>query len=155
MANCKISLVTTDLITALNGNIEIDSVDVVNFAEGQRSIYDSQGRDVYTEVCGPWPETLEINAREKHDALHYVVECHINNLNDKYPNDPITEQTKNTGADLVKLIIADLTRGGNALITRVEGEPYYYFTGTPDAPDFVIRIDVSIEIFINIDDPYQ
>ena len=154
--DCVIARITQNLIDALDKrSITIGTEELETCAEGQRSVYDSQGADVYTEVCGPWPETLEINGIEKHISLHYVVECHINGISDIAPNDPITIQTKNAGADLSKMIIADLIRGGAALITRIEGEPYYYFTGSAAAPQFVIRIDVNVETFLNIQDPFQ
>jgi hypothetical protein len=155
MADCVVALITADLIAALHQkNIEISGVQKENYAEAQRSVYDSQGKEVYTDVAGPWPEKMDSDGREEHDALYYVVECHISGINDAPPADPITLQTKNTGADIVKLIMADTTRGGNALLTKPDGLPYYCFAGSVDAPEYIIRIDVIVEVFTDIFDPY-
>jgi len=156
MADCKVAKITENLINALDGqSITINEIATLMIAEGQRSVYDSRGEVVYTEVCGPWPETLASDSVEKHVSLHYVIECHINGLNDAAPADPVTVQTKNTGADLSKIITTDNTRGGNALITRIFGEPYYYFSGSPQSPEYIVRIDVEVEVFLNINDTYQ
>jgi hypothetical protein len=148
MSDCQNALITSNLVAALHEKtVEINGVNVETFAEQQRMECDSQGHEVYIEVCGPWPDTLESAGIEEHVALHYVVEAHITGISDKPPADPITEQTKNTGYALRILIMADNQRGGNALITRVDGDPYYFITGTIESPDFVIRLDVVVEKF--------
>jgi|WetSurMetagenome_2_1015567.scaffolds.fasta_scaffold149333_2 hypothetical protein len=145
-----IGLITSNLIASLhNKNIEIDGINVPNYAEGQRLKYNSQGKSIYTEVAGPWPENLNDDGQEKHVSLHYVIECHINGINDD-TGAAITERCSNVGADLVALIMADNTRGGNALITRIDGFPYYYMLSNGETSEFVYRIDVQVERFLDI-----
>jgi len=154
MADCVIALITADLISALhNKTIEIDGASVTNYAEGQRTVLNTQGKNVYTEVAGPWPEEITLDGCEQHIGLHYVVECHINNINDS-TGDPIIIRCKNVGADLAKLIMTDITRGGNALFTKIDGQPYYYFMSDNTSTEFIYRVDVIVQVFIDINDPY-
>jgi hypothetical protein len=147
----SISDITQNIISALNSkNIEINGTVYAISCEQQRSVFNSQGEDVYIEVCGPWPETLESDSNEKLISLHYAIDCHINCLNDEPPESPITEQTKDVGDDLKTLLMASPTRGDNALVTRIEGEPYYYFSGSIEQPDFIVHIDCTVEVFTNI-----
>lgn len=162
MSDCKIALITEDLRAALDGKPLTIAGETVNTkCELQRSIYDSQGERRYIELCGPWPETLEhAGNRTDHVKLNYIIELHLNDISDRPPADPITKATNNVGSDLVKMVMAPsatppgYTRGGNALITNFEGQPGYYFTGNPRSPEFVVYAHISVEAFINADDPY-
>lgn len=155
MADCVVAKITDNLIAALTGKtIEVNDASVTTFAEGQRITKDTQGHNAYIEVAGPWPEEMETTGLEKHSALHYVVEMTLSGINDTPPANPITHQTRNAGADLVALIMADLTRGGNALLTEIIGLPYYYISGTENNPEFIIRVDVSVQVFTFIDTSY-
>jgi hypothetical protein len=155
MSDCISAKITDDLVSALNGKILTTTAgNRTIVAETQRTVFDSRGYDTYVEVGGPWPESLDSDANEKNIVLHYVVECYISGLNDIYPNDPITAQTKNAGADLSNLVLSDITRGGNALLTEVDAIPYYYFKEINDSVVFVIRMDVSVNLFVQTDDLY-
>jgi hypothetical protein len=157
MADCIIAKITDNLVAALHGkSITYASASHTTTCKQQRMVFDNEGSTDFIELCGPWPETLDhAGNRTEHIKLYYVAELHISGLNDAPPNSPITQQTKNVGADLVALIIGtDNNRGGYALITEVEGQPGYYFTGDPSAPEFVIYVNISVEAFINADDPY-
>ena len=157
MADCIIALITNNLVSALNGKpLVYGGVTHTTVCKQQRRIYDNEGADCYIDLCGPWPETLEhAGNRTEHVKLNYVAELHISGINDAPPNEPITKQTNNVGSDLVALIIGtDNSRGGYALTTTVEGQPGYYFTGDPDAPEFVVYANISVEVFINADNPY-
>jgi hypothetical protein len=146
-----VSNIADNLVSALNGK-QIQIGDEAErrtiLAERQRSIYDSQGRDFYIEVCGPWPEGMGGNTGiEKLNGLHFVIEAHITKINDVPPADPATEQIEDVGPDLAALIMADITRGGNALQTEIDGLPYYVIVGGPEAPEIIIRLDVIVKVF--------
>lgn len=156
MADCVIAKITENLVSAFNGKtITWGGASHVLFSEEQRLEYNPNGNDDYLEVCGPWPEKMdESGNRTEHVKLNYIAEYHISNVNDKPPSDPIVKQTKNVGAELVKLALADLSRGSNAHITRIDGQPGYYIQDNGNGSEFVIYVNISVEAFINADDPY-
>jgi hypothetical protein len=126
----------------------------ITTAEFQRTIIDINNRYPFIEVCGPWPETTWRGNDSVHAKLWYRIEFRENSINDTAPGAlPIIETMINTGADLVKMIMKDMYRGGNAILTRCE-MPGYYFTGDMKQPEFVIYTDVCVEAFINQNDPY-
>jgi hypothetical protein len=151
-----VSLISDDLVNSLDGKqmqIGIEAEKRIILAERQRLIYDSQGIDFYIEVCGPWPEEMGGNTGiEKLNGLHFVIEAHITKINDAPPADPATVQIENVGADLAALIMADITRGGNALQTEIDGLPYYVIVGGPEAPEIIIRLDIIVKVFSLITD---
>jgi hypothetical protein len=151
----EIADISNSIVTAVNGkNVQIgaESEMRIILAERQRIVFDSQGSDFYIEVCGPWPETIDTSSSEKHIGLHYVLEAHIYKINDTPPSLPATEQTENVGDTLAALITADGTRGGKALLTRIDGIPYYAIMGDSSAPEFIMRLDVIVEYFSLITD---
>jgi hypothetical protein len=157
MADCIIAKITDNLIASMTGkSLTYAGATHTTLCKGQRLIYDNEGSDCFIELCGPWPELLEhAGADCEHEKLNYVAELHITGISDAPPNAPITTQMKNIGADVVKLVVGtDNSRGGYALKTRAEGQPGYYFTGDPMAPEFVISINLSVDAFINANDPY-
>ncbi|MDD5363401.1 MAG: hypothetical protein PHN88_14840 [Ignavibacteria bacterium] len=149
----KQALIADNLVSVLNGkSIQIGSESITRtaFAERQRLIFNSQGYDLYIEVCGPWPETLNETGSESHVALRYVVEAHIYKMNDTPPAIPATKQAEDVGETLWGFIKADITRGGNALLTRIDGLPYYAIVGDSTTPEFIIRLDLIVEGFFLI-----
>jgi hypothetical protein len=146
----NVASISDNLVSVLNGKtVQVGSEPEVRIisAERQRLVFDSQGRNFYIEVCGPWPETLNSTGSEDHVGLHYVIEAHVYKINDTPPAIPATKQAENVGDDLWKLIKADTTRDGNALLTRIDGLPYYAIVGDSASPEFVIRLDIIVEVF--------
>jgi hypothetical protein len=144
------SLIADNLVSVLNGGsiqIGTEVTPRTILSERQRLIFNSQGSAFYVEVCGPWPETMETSGDEKHVGLHFIIEAHLSGINDRPPALPITVQAENAGGDLAALIMADITRGGNALLTRIDGLPYYAIIGDFSAPEFIIRLDIIVEVF--------
>jgi hypothetical protein len=157
MADCIIAKITDNLIAAMTGkSLTYAGAAHTTLCRRSRLVYDNEGSDCFIELCGPWPELLEhAGADCEHEKLNYVAYLHPKGISDVFPADPITVQTKNIGADVVKLVVGtDNSRGGYALKTQVEGQPGYFFEADKDAPEFVIYIVFSVDAFINANDPY-
>ena len=158
MGDSVIFKITKNLRDSLHRQpITYNGITYETTAECQRLITNIGNRYPYIEVCGPWPQTEWRGNNSVSAKLWYRIEMYENTISDSFSGDiesiPITEMMGNVGADLVMLIMADITRGGNAIITRCE-MPGYYFTGDPAAPEFVIYTDVCVETFINQSNPY-
>lgn len=155
--------IAQNIASALNGKtFTVGNTSYTSKCERQRLIYNPGDSDCYIELCGPWGLTLNhAGSRQDHINLGFIAEMHLNGLDDSPPNDPITEQAKNIGAEMIKNVMLDYTRGKDAnnnplaLITRIEDAPGYYITGNPDAPEFVVFIHIVVETFVNADNPYQ
>jgi len=156
MSDCIVKSITDNIVTTLTAkSFTIGTTAYASLAEQQRSVYNNRNTELYIEVCGPWPITLKESNKAKHVQLDYVIECHINFINDDPPNDPITKQIANIGADISTLLFSDISRGSKAIMTRVDGEPYYYFTNAETQPETIVRIDVQVEAFLAWNNPFS
>jgi hypothetical protein len=152
--DCITAKITKNLVDALNNKVlTYAGQQNTTTAEQQRCIYNPDGRNPFVEVCGPWPDTVARGNLSNELDLHYHIEFHENSINDNPPADEITKTAGNIAADLIKLIMADIRRGGSAIMTTWE-DPGYYFTGTSDCPEFVVYIDITVKAFVNTNDPY-
>jgi hypothetical protein len=153
-AECITAKITKNLVESLDGKTitYYDRQNVIS-AEQQRSIYDPDGKSPFVEVCGPWPETVARGNLSNELDLHYHIELHENTINDKQPAPPITKTVENVGADLIKIIMADIRRGGSAIMTTWE-DTGFYFCGSSECPELVIYVDITVKAFVNTNDPY-
>ena len=153
-ADCVISKITKNLVDTFNGKIiTYNSRQNLIAAEQQRSLYDPSGRNPFVEICGPWPQTTSRGNLSNECDLQYHVEFHENSINDRPPNPPITETTRNIAAELIKIVMSDIRRGGNAIMTTWE-DPGFYFAGSSESPELVIYLDITVKTFVNTNNPY-
>ena len=162
MSDCKVALISANLKTVLNGQaITYNGVEHTITAERQRRRLRVAGRYPYIEICGPWVEVQtgsQQNVYNKnHNKLYYQIELREDTINDDYEEGadvtPITELTDNIAADLIKLIMADRTRGGNATNTNVINYGYYFDADT-EALEYVVYLTIEVTAFINATNPY-
>jgi hypothetical protein len=162
MSDCKTALISANLKTVLhNQTINYNGADQTTTAERQRTRLMVAGRYPYIEICGPWVEVQmgsQQNVYNKnYNKLFYQIEFRDGTINDDYDSEtevtPITELTDNIAAELIKLIMADRTRGGNATNTNVINYGYYFDADT-EALEYVVYLTIEVTAFINATNPY-
>jgi hypothetical protein len=156
MSDSVVAKITDNLVAALHGKSLQYNGDVHTITcETQRSTFETAGRNPYVSIFGPWVEVTTRGNRSNDCTLHYSIEYRDNRIDDSYNADSDTatllDVTKNIAPDIIKLIMVDLTRGGNAMITRWNGHGPR-FEGANN--NLVIDILIEVQAFIGADDPY-
>lgn len=156
MADSIAELVAENIRTTLNGeSITYNGSAHTITAERQRVHLNINGQYPYIEIGGPWAQVEERGNRSFDTTYRFSIELYENTINDEaQASTPISRITGNIHADLITLLMADITRGEQALDTNYYGYGYY-MTGDPDNPMFVVYADLYVQTFVNKDNPYQ
>jgi hypothetical protein len=150
-ASISRDLVTTAAtITTANGyNTNVAT------AEMERQIERNNGRLPMIEVCGP---AVNITAT-KHSGgdmyeLEYALVYKANLNDDDLTGSPVTVQTENVAADIIKAIMADHTRGSHAIITRPTDYFHTLDTTGPGMNMFTVVVTFIVETLVDYKNPY-
>jgi hypothetical protein len=152
MADSKIALITQNLVSALHGKkLARDSVRTVTCEEQRLQLY--RISYPYLAIVGPAVQVTQRSAGHAHCTLNYSLYLMDNTLNDEkqHNKDPIAKQMQNDAADICKMVMTDITRGGYAVQTKWNA---YDPMINPEGPEFILMIDIEVECFVNDYDPY-
>lgn len=155
MADSIVALITQDIITTLHGEeIEYGNDTHTITCEQQRTIKCINNRYPFVELIGPM---VEVNGRA-HKVItcecNYIIEVYIPaNDQDDLTSDPITKITQNIHADIIKLLMDDITRGGYAKHTAFNSFGQY-FTSDYGSPEYVVYLECMVKTQLNEFDPY-
>jgi len=163
--DCKIALITSNLVESLDEKtIEVDGQPRTTKCELQRLVFDPGDSDTYIELIGPIPEIIDDGNNEIHQvSLHFGAELHLNGISDDPAagDAPIVARTLNIGAQMIKMIMTEptiplaSTRGGHAILTRVEGLPQYRFDDNQKSPKFSVFIAIRVDAMMNVNDLWK
>ncbi len=158
MADSKISLITQNLVSSTAAITTVNGYNTnVLFCEQERVSERMNDRYPMVIVCGP---AGSINPQdESTSALIHELEytlVYFEKINDdNLAEEPATQKTDNVVADLIKGVMADHTRGGNAIITRPT-DYYYTIDFTSDGmPVFTIVLTIKVQTLLQWNDPYN
>jgi hypothetical protein len=157
MANLSIAeLIAENLKDSMDGeSVQFGSVTTsINCSRQrmrQKKNFGADGDEIYVEIGGPWIEGTTEDNRSTHCQLHFSVEAYLSAFNDESESsDPAAVVAGDLAARIIALIMADLTRGGYALIT--EWSNFGYFINLNE--ELISYVDVTCEAFISTDNPF-
>lgn len=150
--------ITTDLESSFHGQtINYNGEDKITTAERERFQNVINGRYPFVLISGPVVEVDSRAHQVSNCLLHFLITFMDDTINDEYSSvssvDPITKVTQNIEADLIKLAMADRTRGGYAVNTEWSGSGHY-FDNIDGKSVFNVFVQFEIKAFINTIDPY-
>jgi hypothetical protein len=159
MADSIYKSITLNLQTALdNKTFVYAGASHVSTCELQRFNRAPSGRYPFIELSGPQVEVVSRHHDSTHCKLYYLIEFREARINDEYigENDivkAVTEVEADVVADLQKLVLADITRGGKAMNTNWD-DFGHYFEIIGDVCEFVVFQVVEVETMVNTNNPY-
>ena len=151
-----------NIVDTLNGAVIVyDNDDKVLTCEAQRLYADFRDDFPYVEVQFVGSEVVQASAYSYTEVATFMVLCHVGDINDEYPNDPIGAVLRNVNAHIIKHIMTDQTRGGNAMTTDIEAygqETFDYSSGISSNAsrviDHVCWIQIQCRYMVAIADPF-
>lgn len=147
MATSSISgKIADNLKSVLNGkSITYNGTSHTITAERQRFVL---RRSVYpyVEIGGPWANVETRDCRCMDASISFSVVLYEHSINDE-TGTPISEVMQDVPSELIKLIAADTTRGGNAIKTDIESWGYAIIDGD-QGPEFIVWVDVVVQAYI-------
>jgi hypothetical protein len=137
--------ILTNLVNTFSGIIiPYSGSDHTAVSEYMRTIEDnSEYPYIVTQFSQGSPLTVSSGSTQW--ELQFFVHCYIGNVNDQKPNDAIGEVLNNTAAYITKEAMTDITRGGNAIYTRLGR-----YGEVPIQYDDYVELDIWIELFIKV-----
>lgn len=113
--------------------------------ELERLINSIDGRYPYIIILGPYVEGVTDKYRVFHGDIEYEIRYLVNkNDNSENPDTEISYLTRNVNADIIRGIMLDPTRGGNAINTVVKEKGYDFDIVSGDAFN---KVESDIEEF--------
>jgi len=158
MADCIQAKITSDLKTAVetvttangyNTNIEV--------VETLRSDFDMDVNSF--ALLYEHPVDYEEDFYHTNQVVYRYSVIYFGAVDDKKPADPYTYTGRNVCADIIKAVMVDKTRNGNAQNTEVtQSGPGFWQVGSDDAMEFswpVHTVNLSVFAMTDATDPYQ
>lgn len=157
MADCITALITQNIVTSISAVTTVNEYNTnVAYCEQERIVERKNDRYPIVEVAGP---AMDINSENHTQGSEYDLEYSLfyqELINDDSLSDePATRQADNVIADLIKGLMADVTRGGYAITTKpISG--FYAIDETNDGlPIFMVVLTITVKTIIDSFDPYE
>jgi hypothetical protein len=151
--NCVVANITDNLVDTFNGMVlRYDNADHVASADYRRS------RDEFEEYPQIVPQFIEATPLKEssggtHYKLRYLVSCYVADEPDREGYDPISKTLRNVGGLMIKEVMKDISRGGNAIKTDV-GEFGEYFHDFDIHIEYVVWVELFVHVFMDTNDPF-
>ena len=154
MADCIASLIAENLRDSLDGKtITYNGVSHTITCERQRLRLNINDRYPYVEILGPFASVQDRSNRSMDTELRFGLIFYEDTINDD-SGDEIARVLDNVAADIISLVMSDITRGGYALKTDYDGYGYF-MSGEPSQPQACVYIDLTVQAYISATNPYQ
>ena len=150
--------VADNIVSTLNGaTIVYNGLDNVLTCEAQRLYADFRDSFPYAEVQFVGSEMVQASAYSYTEMATFMILCHVGDINDEHPNEPIGEALRNVNAHIIKHLMTNQTRGGNAMTTDIEAygqETFDYSSNASRVIDHVCWVQIQVRFMVAISDPF-
>lgn len=159
-ADCIISMTTADMVSALQNITTANDYNTnIITVEQERIAERINDRLPMIEVCGPVVSIRRDDAAAQtggdyYEAMYLLVYKELVN-DENLSTEPATQRMDNVGADIIKALMDDHTRGGRAINTEVTDVYYNMDTMKNEIPIFCVNVEVTIKTIIDSFDPYK
>ena len=145
----SISGITQDIKTTLAAITTYGGTPTV---ELERLFLDVNDRYPYIELCGPYSEIDTEPHNVADTTLEYNLKYYVNYNDEDQTEDEITFKTRNVTGDIIKALMVDTTRGGNATVTNVT-DYGHFFEELEHGNEFYVYVTLDIMARIEATDP--
>ena len=154
MADCIEELITQNLKDRLE-TLQTYPGNATPTVERERLILHIGGRYPYITLIGPMTESDDKAPDNTYDKLTYIIKYYINkNDENETPESELPQLTRNVGADIVKHIMNDVSRGEISQNTEKTSEGYSYDLSVEGNWEFCVFVILEISVLVNKLDPY-
>jgi len=120
--------------------------------ELERLFLNINDRYPYIEVGGPYSEVDTHPHNVAQTSLEYVIRYCVDYNDQDQNDDEITYVIRNVTGDIIKAVMVDPTRGGHAVITKIE-DYGHLFEDIGDGIEFHVYVILDIMARIEATDP--
>ena len=120
--------------------------------ELERLFLNINGRYPFIEVGGPYSEVETQPHNVAQTSLEYIIKYCLEYNDEDQTEDEITYVTRNVTGDIIKALMVDPTRNGNAVITKIS-DYGYLFEEVEEGIEFHVYVELDIMARIEATDP--